>query len=60
MLFLTLMRFILLKDSLLTKEEINVVKVNEKTLYFNGLEENTELVVEPLNKRSGTNKSKNY
>ena len=36
------------KDSLLTKEEINVVKINEKTLYFNGVEENTELVVEPL------------
>jgi multidrug efflux pump subunit AcrA (membrane-fusion protein) len=36
------------EDSLLTKEEINVVKVGEKTLFFNGLKENTEIVVEPL------------
>ena len=36
------------EDSLLTKEEINIVKIGEKTLYFNGLDENIELVVEPL------------
>lgn len=38
----------IVQDSLLTKTEINVVKVNEKTLFFNGVKENTELVVEPL------------
>lgn len=35
-------------DSLLTKKEINIVKVNEKTLYFNGLKEGADIVVEPL------------
>lgn len=37
-----------IKDSVLKKEEIVVHKINEKTLIFSGLEEGTELVLEPL------------
>ena len=35
-------------DGRLKKREINIVKTNEKTLLFNGLEEGLTLVVEPL------------
>lgn len=35
-------------DSLLTRKQIDVKKVNTKTLFFSGIEEGTELVVEPL------------
>jgi len=38
----------LVKNNLLAKETVNVVKVNEKTAFINGLEENEMLVVEPL------------
>jgi multidrug efflux pump subunit AcrA (membrane-fusion protein) len=42
-------------DSSLRKRKINIRKVNPNTLIFNGLEENTEIVVEPLiNVREGT------
>jgi multidrug efflux pump subunit AcrA (membrane-fusion protein) len=37
-----------IKDSVLKKEEIMIHKINEKTLIFSGLDEGTELVVEPL------------
>jgi multidrug efflux pump subunit AcrA (membrane-fusion protein) len=36
------------KESSLSKREINIRKVNETNLYFDGLEEGTELVVEAL------------
>ena len=36
------------EDGKLMKKEINIQKINEKTLIFSGLSENTELVVEPL------------
>ncbi len=43
------------KDSLLKKQMINIRKINENTVIFNGLEEGTELVVEPLiNVKEGT------
>lgn len=32
----------------LDKKEINILKINEKTIVFNGLEEGIELIVEPL------------
>lgn len=35
-------------DGRLKKREINVLKMNETTLVFNGLEEGTKLVIEPL------------
>jgi len=35
-------------DGRLNKEEINILKVNETTLLFNGLDEGLHLVVEPL------------
>ena len=35
-------------DGKLAKRNINIKKINEKTLLFSGLEEGTELVVEPL------------
>lgn len=35
-------------DSLLAKKQINIVKVNQTTLFFNGLEIGENLVVEPL------------
>lgn len=35
-------------DGRLQKKEINIVKVNEKTLLFNGLEEGTKVVTQPL------------
>jgi hypothetical protein len=35
-------------DSLLTRKPIKIHKVNTKTLFFSGIEEGTELVVEPL------------
>jgi hypothetical protein len=39
----------------LRKHQINIQKVNQTTLIFNGLEEGTEIVVEPLiNVREGT------
>jgi multidrug efflux pump subunit AcrA (membrane-fusion protein) len=42
-------------DSTLRKHQINIQKVNQTTLIFNGLEEGTEIVVEPLiNVREGT------
>lgn len=36
------------EDGKLSKREITVLKINEKTLVFRGIEEGTELVVEPL------------
>jgi len=36
------------EDGKLSKKEITVHKINEKTLIFSGLDVNTELVVEPL------------
>ena len=42
-------------DSALRKHKINIRKVNRNTLIFNGIEEGTEIVVEPLvNLREGT------
>jgi len=39
----------------LRKHQINIQKVNQVTLIFNGIEEGTEIVVEPLiNVREGT------
>lgn len=38
----------LVEDDLLLKKSINVVKVNEKSVFINGLEEGTMVVVEPL------------
>ncbi|MDX1284559.1 MAG: hypothetical protein R3182_06095, partial [Draconibacterium sp.] len=35
-------------DGRLKKKEINIIKVNETTLIFNGLEEGEKIVVEPL------------
>jgi hypothetical protein len=35
-------------DGRLKKQSINVVKVNDKTLIFNGLEAGENIVVEPL------------
>ncbi len=35
-------------DGRLQKREINIVKMNEKTLLFNGLEEKQQIVTEPL------------
>jgi len=36
------------EDGKLSKREITIHKINEKTLIFSGIEESTELVVEPL------------
>jgi len=36
------------RDSLLVKESMNVVRVNEKSVFINGLEENEMVVVQPL------------
>ncbi|OQX81876.1 MAG: hypothetical protein B6D64_01515 [Bacteroidetes bacterium 4484_276] len=42
-------------DSTLRKHKINIRKVNQNTLIFNGIAEGTEIVVEPLvNLREGT------
>jgi multidrug efflux pump subunit AcrA (membrane-fusion protein) len=42
-------------DSTLRKHQINIQKVNQTTLIFNGIEEGIEIVVEPLiNMREGT------
>ncbi len=35
-------------DSRLEKQTINIIKVNERTLIFNGIEEGTTLVMQPL------------
>lgn len=44
-----------IENNALAKTKINVVKTNDKTLYFNGLNENTNVVVEPLiNAAEGT------
>ena len=43
------------EDGTLRKERINILKINETSLVFDGLPEGTELVVEPLiNVREGT------
>ncbi len=45
----------IVQDSALIKRKINIRKVNENTLIFNGLDEGLELVVEPLiNVKEGT------
>ena len=36
------------RNGLLLKEKVNVIKVNEKTVFVNGLKENDMIVVEPL------------
>lgn len=42
-------------DSTLQKSKINILKINRHSLVFNGLEEGTEIVVEPLiNVKEGT------
>lgn len=42
-------------DSTLRKKQINVQKINQNTLFFNGIDEGAEIVVEPLiNVREGT------
>nr|NQU89541.1 efflux RND transporter periplasmic adaptor subunit [Bacteroidota bacterium] len=42
-------------DSTLRKNKINILKINKNTLIFDGLDEGTELVIEPLvNVREGT------
>ncbi|MEE9429891.1 MAG: efflux RND transporter periplasmic adaptor subunit [Melioribacteraceae bacterium] len=46
------------KDSLLIKKNVNVVKRTEETLFFNGLEENLNIVVEPLINASTNTKVK--
>ena len=38
----------LVKEGLLKKEIIDVVRLNEKTLFFNGLNENDTIITEPL------------
>lgn len=38
----------IVEDGVLQKREINIVKINEETLLFNGLAENTMIVTEPL------------
>ncbi len=38
----------IINENILSKREINIKKVNETNLYFDGLEEGTELVVEAL------------
>ncbi|MFZ1292052.1 MAG: HlyD family efflux transporter periplasmic adaptor subunit [Melioribacteraceae bacterium] len=44
-----------IENNALVKTKINVVKTNDKTLFFNGVNENTKLVVEPLiNAAEGT------
>lgn len=35
-------------DSTLRKAEINILKINQQTLIFNGLEEGTSVIIEPL------------
>jgi hypothetical protein len=35
-------------DGFLNKNEINLLKINEKTILFNGIPEGTEIVMEPL------------
>jgi len=37
-----------IEDSVLIKQIINIHKINQKTLYFNGLTEGIDIVVEPL------------
>jgi len=45
----------IVKKGKLVKEQINIHKINEKTLIFSGLEPGTELVIEPLvNAHEGT------
>lgn len=36
------------EDGFLSKSEINIIKLNEKTVYFNGIPEGAEIVSEPL------------
>ena len=38
----------LVKNNLLVKEKVNIVKVNESSVFINGLKENEMIVVEPL------------
>jgi len=46
------------KDSLLLKKEVNVIKTTEETLFFNGLDESLNIVVEPLINASENTKVK--
>ena len=46
------------REGLLLKENVNVVKVNEKTVFINGLDENEMIVVEPLINASENTKVK--
>ncbi len=48
----------IVKDSLLVKENISILKINQKTLYFNGLEEGIDIVIEPLINASENTKVK--
>jgi len=48
----------LVKDNLLIKKKVNVVKVNETSMFINGLEENKMVVVEPLINASENTKVK--
>ncbi|MBI9070386.1 MAG: HlyD family efflux transporter periplasmic adaptor subunit [Melioribacteraceae bacterium] len=46
----------LVKENKLVKAVINKVKINEKTLFFNGLEEDVDIVTEPLINADENNK----
>jgi hypothetical protein len=38
----------IVSDSLLAKTEIDIKKINQQSLFFNGIPEGTDVVVEPL------------
>ena len=38
----------IVSDSLLAKTEIDIKKINQQTLYFNGISEGVDIVIEPL------------
>ncbi|MDW7695691.1 efflux RND transporter periplasmic adaptor subunit [Flammeovirgaceae bacterium SG7u.111] len=40
--------YVIEDDSVLREKEINILKVNKETVVFNGIDENADLVVEPL------------
>lgn len=47
-----------IEDSVLIKQNINIFKINQKTLYFSGLKEGIDIVVEPLINASENTKVK--
>ena len=42
------MKYLWLREGRLAKKEINVIKINERTLIFNGLTEGDSVVVQQL------------